>query len=273
MHAVQALTLGFLRLGCGGRRYHRPMGNEGDDAAPTGVAPTELGSAVEDTEAHAAWSLDDGEDWPTQRLTPARITWMVVSQVASSLSRSPARWRGWCCTTGLSPRRPAQRLLLRCGRRRTRAPWPLPQRSPRPRQACFITSGSSRSAGGGGHSAQILECHRAPRWPHGNPHARTADVGTRGGRGRRRGRRHRCGPRRPPTAPESKCQPLNSPNRYHCYQRTTRLENYAASQVVATWSRMCASVQRASSSGSRQSGGREPVVTGTVEGPVDATLR
>lgn len=55
------------------------MGAEADDAAPTGVAPTELGSAVEATEAHTAWSLADGEDWPTQRLTPARITWMVVA--------------------------------------------------------------------------------------------------------------------------------------------------------------------------------------------------
>jgi hypothetical protein len=54
------------------------MGDKGDDAAPTGVAPTELGSAVEETQAHTAWSLDDGEDWPTQRLTPDRITWLVV---------------------------------------------------------------------------------------------------------------------------------------------------------------------------------------------------
>ena len=51
------------------------MGDEGDDAAPTEVAPTELGSAVDETEAHTAWSLDDGEEWPTQRLTPGRITW------------------------------------------------------------------------------------------------------------------------------------------------------------------------------------------------------
>jgi hypothetical protein len=35
--------------------------------------------AVEETEAHTAWSLDDGEDWPTQRLTPARITGVVVA--------------------------------------------------------------------------------------------------------------------------------------------------------------------------------------------------
>jgi hypothetical protein len=55
------------------------MGDEGDDAAPTGAAPTELGSAVEETEAHTAWSLDDREDWSTQRLTPARITGMVVA--------------------------------------------------------------------------------------------------------------------------------------------------------------------------------------------------
>ena len=42
------------------------MGDESDDA-PTGIAPTELGAAVDETEAHTAWSLDDGEDWHSQR--------------------------------------------------------------------------------------------------------------------------------------------------------------------------------------------------------------
>jgi hypothetical protein len=55
------------------------MGDEGEEAAPTVVAPTGLGSAVAETEAHTAWSLDDGEDRPTQRLTAARITWIVVA--------------------------------------------------------------------------------------------------------------------------------------------------------------------------------------------------
>jgi hypothetical protein len=55
------------------------VGDEGDDVAPTGAAPTELGSAIEETAAHTAWSLDDGEEWPTQRLTPARITGTVVA--------------------------------------------------------------------------------------------------------------------------------------------------------------------------------------------------
>lgn len=41
------------------------MGDEDD--APTGMAPTELGPAVEETEAHTAWSLDSGEEWPVRR--------------------------------------------------------------------------------------------------------------------------------------------------------------------------------------------------------------
>ncbi|OBC04453.1 hypothetical protein A5784_12825 [Mycobacterium sp. 852013-50091_SCH5140682] len=56
------------------------MGEARDDDAPTGVAPTELGGAINETEAHTAWSLDDGEDWPPQRrLTPGRITVLVVA--------------------------------------------------------------------------------------------------------------------------------------------------------------------------------------------------
>lgn len=41
------------------------MGDAED--APTGMAPTELGGAVEETEAHTAWSLDSGEEWPVRR--------------------------------------------------------------------------------------------------------------------------------------------------------------------------------------------------------------
>jgi hypothetical protein len=59
-------------------RYHPCMGEVGDDA-PTGVAPTELGAAINETEAHTAWSLDDGEDWPQRRLTPGRITVLAVA--------------------------------------------------------------------------------------------------------------------------------------------------------------------------------------------------
>jgi hypothetical protein len=55
------------------------MGDEGDDDALTGAAPTELGSAVQETAAQTAWSLDDGEEWPTRRLTPAKITGIVVA--------------------------------------------------------------------------------------------------------------------------------------------------------------------------------------------------
>ena len=52
-----------------------------DEEAPTSAAPTELGAAIEETEAHQAWALDDGDDeWerPT-RLTPARITALAVA--------------------------------------------------------------------------------------------------------------------------------------------------------------------------------------------------
>lgn len=59
------------------------MGEESDDSAPTGVAPTELGQAVGATEAHTAWSLDDGAEWePPSRLTPA---WITAAVVAGSL--------------------------------------------------------------------------------------------------------------------------------------------------------------------------------------------
>lgn len=55
------------------------MGDEGEDA-PTGIAPTELGAAaVEGTEAHTAWSLDEGEDWPPRGLTPGRITALAIA--------------------------------------------------------------------------------------------------------------------------------------------------------------------------------------------------
>lgn len=52
----------------------------GEDDAPTGLAPTELG-VVEETEAHTAWSLDD--DWEE----PARGSWrVVVAAVVGSLA-------------------------------------------------------------------------------------------------------------------------------------------------------------------------------------------
>ena len=56
------------------------MGDEGEDV-PTGIAPTELGAAAaEGTEAHAAWSLDEGADWPPpRRLTPGRITALAIA--------------------------------------------------------------------------------------------------------------------------------------------------------------------------------------------------
>jgi hypothetical protein len=44
------------------------------------VVPTELGAAIGKTEAHTAWSLDEGEDWPPQRrLTSGRITILAVA--------------------------------------------------------------------------------------------------------------------------------------------------------------------------------------------------
>lgn len=57
------------------------MGDELDDAAPTGVAPTELGAAVDETEAVTAWSLDDGEDWEP----PGRSWRIVMLAVAASV--------------------------------------------------------------------------------------------------------------------------------------------------------------------------------------------
>ncbi|QDF19774.1 hypothetical protein QEH38_gp42 [Mycobacterium phage LilSpotty] len=51
-----------------------------DAEAETGIAPTEPGAAIEDTEAVTAWSLDDGEEWQPKRwLTPARITVAAIS--------------------------------------------------------------------------------------------------------------------------------------------------------------------------------------------------
>lgn len=61
-------------------RYHSCMGEATDDDAQTREAPTELGATISETEAHTAWSLDDGEDWPPQRrLTPGRITLLAVA--------------------------------------------------------------------------------------------------------------------------------------------------------------------------------------------------
>ncbi len=49
--------------------------------APTGLAPTELGNAIGETEANTAWSLDDDpdDDAPTSPLTPGRITGLAVA--------------------------------------------------------------------------------------------------------------------------------------------------------------------------------------------------
>lgn len=49
----------------------------GDDEAQTTAAPTELGAAIDQTEAHTAWSLVDDEPDPP-RLTPGRITALAV---------------------------------------------------------------------------------------------------------------------------------------------------------------------------------------------------
>lgn len=52
---------------------------EQEDDAQTGVAPTELGQTIDDTEAVTAWSLDNSEDEPTRRLTAGRITGLAVA--------------------------------------------------------------------------------------------------------------------------------------------------------------------------------------------------
>ncbi len=44
--------------------YHQSMGEAPDDA-PTDYAPTELGAAIDETEAHKAWALaDEPDEWP-----------------------------------------------------------------------------------------------------------------------------------------------------------------------------------------------------------------
>ncbi len=42
--------------------YHQYMGEAPDDDAPTDYAPTELGAAIDETEAHTAWALADEPD-------------------------------------------------------------------------------------------------------------------------------------------------------------------------------------------------------------------
>jgi hypothetical protein len=96
--AVYALTLSFCAWVVGGQRYHRPMGSEGDDAAPTGAAPTELGSAVEETEAHTAWSLDDGVDWPQRRRNASRPS--RASEKHRTGVFQPPMWRSWSHSVG-----------------------------------------------------------------------------------------------------------------------------------------------------------------------------
>ena len=53
------------------------MGEDSD--APTGYAPTELGAAIDETEAVTAWSLDDDEDWPPPRFSPRLITTLALA--------------------------------------------------------------------------------------------------------------------------------------------------------------------------------------------------
>lgn len=48
------------------------MGEESDDASPTEVGPTALGSAIDETEAHTAWALEEYEE-------PPRRTWPIVA--------------------------------------------------------------------------------------------------------------------------------------------------------------------------------------------------
>jgi hypothetical protein len=56
------------------------MGDEGDDDVPTGLAATELGAAIDETEAHTAWSLDGGWDEPQRR--PG---WIVAAAVVAAV--------------------------------------------------------------------------------------------------------------------------------------------------------------------------------------------
>jgi hypothetical protein len=59
-----------------------------DEAEPTEVA----GAAKADTEAVYAWALDDGEELPTQRWTPRRITVLgvIASLVATAVAAAVA---------------------------------------------------------------------------------------------------------------------------------------------------------------------------------------
>lgn len=67
-----------------------PAVSDADDA-PTGIAPTELGAAIDETEARTAWSLEDGDEWePPRRLTPARITSIAVAASAIVIASAGA---------------------------------------------------------------------------------------------------------------------------------------------------------------------------------------
>ncbi len=50
-----------------------------DDDAPTDYRPTELGAAIDDTEAHRAWALANEPDELPRHVTPQRITALAVA--------------------------------------------------------------------------------------------------------------------------------------------------------------------------------------------------
>ncbi len=50
-----------------------------DDDAPTDYAPTELGAAIDETDAHRAWALANEPDELPRRVTPQRITALAVA--------------------------------------------------------------------------------------------------------------------------------------------------------------------------------------------------
>ncbi|BBX67825.1 hypothetical protein MPSYJ_12860 [Mycolicibacterium psychrotolerans] len=67
------------------------MGDAGADDAPTGIAPTELGEAIDETEAHTAWSLDDTRDEPQRRSRWIVACAMAAAAVAVAISASSSR--------------------------------------------------------------------------------------------------------------------------------------------------------------------------------------
>ena len=70
------------------------MGDEDpDDDAPTDYVPTELGAAIDDTDAHRAWALANEPDELPRRFTPQRITALAVagSLVAAVVTAGESR--------------------------------------------------------------------------------------------------------------------------------------------------------------------------------------